>query len=320
MESILPRTLKRNSKVLGGMGGIYVKFKWKEMRLRDVLTVVAEIATILSLILAWVMYKEGQAANSSNAQAISSSPLLIGFVVVNAMMSVFLFVTISKSLFIYFSGKQYQLKRKFEAYAESKSQYIFSLHSQSENEANALISRTRTAIRNLDDRRAFDEDIYYMILFSLFNSADGDINVVSILDDNEWVDTPEEDEFLRVNLALSEQKRHLNRIFVIDESEVSTKLSNASIKSFLDADHSYIHLFVVFRNKLSRSIINDIGSGFIEFYRFVVACDIFADNEIRGTLVTDSAEVEHYNKIYMQLTEFYQPINQEFRDKYLLHI
>jgi hypothetical protein len=180
-----------------------------------------------------------------------------------------------------------------------------------------LLERTKKALKSLDDNLTFEEDIYYILLFSLFFAADGAINVVSILDENEWVDTPEEDEFLRVNLALAEKRIHLNRIFVVDSTEaVKTKLNTKSIQSFIEADHTYIHLFVVFRDKLSRNVINAIGSGFIEFYNFIVACDEFADNEIRGTLKTDSKQVEHYNKLYMKLTEYYQPLNQEFKQQY----
>ena len=93
-------------------------------------------------------------------------------------------------------------------------------------------------------------------------------------------------------------------------------INNKSIKSFIDADHTYVHLFVVFRNKLSRSLLNDIGSGFIEFYNFVVALDSFSDNEIRGKLEFENSGVDRYNKIYMKLCEFYTPLNQEFIQKY----
>jgi len=291
-----------------------MQFNWKEIKPRSILTVLAEIATILSLILAWIIYRDTQHTSTAPRQGLS--PIHLVFVVVNIVMFLCLSVKLIKGLIIYINGKQYQLSKKVDAFLKSTSKYMFDMKRRNENEYSALVERTKKALKNLDDNKTFDEDIYYMLLYSLFFSAAGSINVVSILDDNEWVDTPEEDEFLRVNLVLAEKRIHLNRIFVVDENEAAAKLNNKSIQSFLEADHTYIHLFVVFRDNLSRSLLNNIGSGFIEFYNFIVACDIFADNEIRGTLKTDSKEVELYNKYYMQLTEFYQPLNQEFRQRY----
>ena len=287
----------------------------KEIKPRNILTILAEIATILSLIMAWIIYRDSQAASTTDPEQ-SLNPVLLIFVLVNIVMFIFLSFSMIRSIFLRVHQKQHQLYKKFVSFSKSTSTYLFNMKQQKSAEYTAMIDRTKKALKNLDDNKAFDEDIYYMLLYSLFHEADGNINVVSILDDNEWVDTPEEDEFLRVNLALAEKRVHLNRIFVVDENEVVSKLNNKSIQSFLEADHTYIHLFVVFRNKLSRSLIYNIGSGFIEFYNFMVACDIFADNEIRGTLKTDSKEVELYNKIYMQLTEFYQPLNQEFKQQY----
>ena len=44
------------------------------------------------------------------------------------------------------------------------------------------------------------------------------------------------------------------------------------------------------------------------------------DREIFRRIIKENQEfikeVELYNKIYMQLTEFYQPLNQEFIQKY----
>ncbi|MDR1896843.1 MAG: hypothetical protein LBR10_08640 [Prevotellaceae bacterium] len=279
------------------------------------MTIIAEIATILSLFLARNLHLNSQKM-LPESPAGGINPVLLAFIIVNIVMFVFLSVTIIRALFIHINGKQYQLNRKFDAFSKSTSTYLFNLKQRNQSNYDKLIEKTKKALRNLDDNTAFDEDIYYMLLYSLFFSASGNINVVSVLDDNEWVDTEEEDEFLRVNLAVTEKKIHLNRIFVVDEIEAGNKLNNKSIQSFMEADHAYIHLFVVFREKLSRSLINNIGSGFIEFYNFIVACDIFADNEIRGTLKTGTREVEYYNKIYMQLTEFYQPLNQEFKQRY----
>lgn len=277
---------------------------------KNILAIVAEICTIFSLISAWIFFFKEQEPPTESTSYVD--PLLLFFVIVNSVMLVFLSTTIARGIVTYINGKKRRLLRKVNTYIDSDPIYLHQRRQCNCNEYEALIKRTKNASKKLDENKAFDEDVYYMLLYSLFFDAEETINVVSVLDDNEWVDTPEEDEFLRVNLKLSDKKVHLNRIFVVEENEIASKLCNKSIQSFIEADHSYIHLFVCLKNKLSRSVVNNIGSGFIEFYGFMVACDIFADNEIRGTIKADSAEVELYHKIYMQLTEYYQPLNQEF--------
>lgn len=293
-----------------------MKTNIKTLGIRNYLTIGAEIATILSLVLAWVMYQDSQkAVTDSDTNVPGFSPIIVFFVIVNVVMFSFLTFTIAKSLFIHFRGKSYCLKKKFKDYVQSESDYVHAL--KREKREKDICNRTTKALASLNQRTTFDEDIYYMLLYSLFYDAEGDINVVSILDDNEWVDTPEEDEFLKLNLAVADKKVHLNRIFVVEEKDIATKLNTKSIQSFIEADHAYIHLFVVFKEKLSRSIINNIGSGFIEFYNFVVACDIFEDDEIRGTLGFEKDKVDFYHKTYMRLSEFYTPLNQEFVNKHL---
>lgn len=293
-----------------------MKIKLQKIRPRNILTILAEIATIVSMVLAWSLSRNQNQQQANTNPTIG--PIIYVFIIVNVIMFVFLSVTILRSIIIHINGKQYLLQKMFESFVSSPSRYLTDMKRDRIEEYNKLIERTKRALTCLDDSQSFDEDVYYMLLYSLFYSANGAVNVVSILDDLEWIDTPEEDEFLRLNLALVEKKIHLNRIFVVDKADVAKKLNTKSIQSFLEADHTYIHLFVVFRDVLSRNLINDIGSGFIEFFGFIVACDIFADNIFRGILRPDPKEVERYNKLYMKLTEHYVPLNQEFKKLYFL--
>lgn len=287
----------------------------KKITLRSILTICAEVATIISCILAVYIFRTAQ---SETEAATSIKPVIILFSIVNIIMFITLSSAIGIVIYRKINGKAYKMAKKMDAFINSNSKYLFDLQAGNAQSKANLINKSKQAIKGLAQNKLFDEDVYYMILYSLFYSPEGNINVVSILDDNEWVQTPEEDEFLRVNLALAEKKVHLNRIFVVEESEVKEKLNNKSIQSFIEADHTYIHLFVVFKNKLSRGMLGNIAGGFIEFYNFVAACDIFQDQEIRGTIKYDKKEVELYNKIYMQLTQYYMPLNDDFKHKYFV--
>ena len=289
-------------------------FKWKSLKPRDLLTVGAEIATILTLILTWIMYKQ---AKNSETKTLIINPILILIIVVNCLLLLFFTISLIRSVFTRFHQKSYILGKKFEEFIASEPKYLLDLRGRDKEAEQKLLEKTKKALKGLDDNKAFDQDVYYMLLYTLFQTAQKNINVVSILAENEWVDTPEEDEFLRINLSVSEHKVHLNRIFVVNQKDVKEKLNTKSIKSFFAADRAYIHLFVVFVEKLTRNQINDIPSGFIVFDNFAVACDIFSDNEIRGTLKFDEKEIEFYNKTYMRLNEYFLPINKEFIDNFL---
>ncbi|MEY8236757.1 hypothetical protein AALA36_13675 [Lachnospiraceae bacterium 66-29] len=282
-----------------------------ELKFRNLVTLGAEIAAILSLLLNWLMY---QNTRNIEEQPKGVNTLVAISLAVNVVLLIFFTVILIRMLIVNLKGKKHSLENKFNSYVSSEPQY---LRVKTSEEKDSLLSKTKEAIKQIDESKAFDQDVYYMILYSLFHTAEGNINVVSILDDNEWVYTPEEDEFLRVNLSVSERRVHLNRIFVVNEADVKDKLNNNSINSFIEADHTYIHLFVVFRERLTRSLTNDIGSGYIDFDRYAVACDVFSDNEIRGTLKFDPKEVDRYYKNFMRLSEYYIPLNQEFKDKYL---
>ena len=282
----------------------------KTLDIKNGIAIGAEISTILTLILTWLMYQ--QSNNSAEGASISPVLLVVLLIVDVALILIFAGIII-RSLFIKTHKKPYQLEQKCKKYIESDSKYLSEL---SEKNKEILLGKMRKALKELDENKAFDQDVYYMLLYALFYSAQRNINIVSILDDNEWVDTPEEDEFLRVNLAVSERKVHLNRIFVVNRSDIKDKLNTASIRSFIQADHAYIHLFVVLIESLARNQLNDIASGFIVFDDFAVACDIFSDNEIRGTLKFDDREIEFYNKTYMRLNEYLHPINKEFLELY----
>src|SRR5699024_1818143 len=106
------------------------------------------------------------------------------------------------------------------------------------------------------------------------------------MDDAEWVDTLEERIYLEANLNVHEQKIHLKRIFIVSRNDAGRKLNVYQIRDFIQKKSQYIHLFIVFKEDLEDALLRDIGSGFIAFDDFTVACDVFWNNEIRVLLIS----------------------------------
>lgn len=283
----------------------------ERLSFRTVIAVAAEVSAVLTLMLTWWMYQESKKVE--NASTAVNTALVVTTTVSLLSLTILVFITI-RTLLKKVKNKSHTLNSYFSQYVNSDPAY---LRGKETTKKKALLQKTKIAIKKLDESKAFEQDVYYMILYALFTGVTDTINVVSILDDNEWVDTPEEDEFLRVNLAVKERKIHINRIFAVYKSDVARKLNTKSIQSFIEEDRTYLHLFVVFFDDLPRNIVNDIGSGYIDFAKFSVACDVFSDNEIRGYLKTDAVEVDRYYKNFMKLTGYYHPLNKEFEKKYL---
>lgn len=202
---------------------------------------------------------------------------------------------------------------KFDLYVGSNPEYLSNM---SHEKRKTLIEKTKGVLQNVNNYENLETDVYYMLLYTLFYTATENVWSASIMDDNEWVDTPEEDEYLKVNLNAVKKKIHLKRIFIISENEVNKKLNIPPIKKFIDMENMYLHLFVVFKEKLPESILCDIGSGFVAFDKFAIACDVFFDNEIRGSIIFDKGNIERYNRIFMTLDNYIVPINKEFVEKY----
>lgn len=206
-----------------------------------------------------------------------------------------------------------ELIEKFDLYVGSNPGYLSNIPHEKRNK---LIENTKKALQNVKNHGNLEPDVYYMLLYALFFTATGNVWSASIMDDNEWVVTPEEDEYLKVNLDAVKRKIHLKRIFIVSEDEVNKKLNIAPINTFIDMENTYLHLFVVFKEKLPEAILRDIGGGFVAFDKFAIACDIFFDNEIRGSIIFDKGNIERYNRIFMTLDNYIEPLNKEFVKKY----
>lgn len=283
----------------------------KKVSVRTFLTASAEIAAIVSCCFT--------AASYYKTKNIGKIPWHIGtFWYISLAVSIISLVILSYIIVLALSRKvkkhEYILKHKLTAYIKSDPEY---LRRKPKNDEQELLKKTRDAIKKLEENITFEQDVYYMLLYMLFHTANRNINVVSILAENEWIDTPEEEEFLRVNLAVVDRKIHLNRVFVVNEADVKKKLDKKSIKSFIEADETYMHLFVVFREDLSDNMQNSIGSGYIDFEDGITVCDEFSRKEIRGKLIMNKGDVEAYHTTFMSLSQYYRPINKEFIQKYL---
>lgn len=209
-------------------------------------------------------------------------------------------------------------KRKIIAYfdkyqkTELGKQYITNNHINS-----ARIKKVYSSMKELVKNKKteeLDSDIYYLYLFSLLTGAEKRIWAISVMGDEEWVDTSEETEFQRLNMLAAERKDgipiRVQRIFLVDENTVSKLKTTTNVVAQIKSPH--LHTYIVNQNDISVNLLREIGSGFLAFDEYAVAEDVFAVDDIRGKLFTDTKTIKRYEHYFTQLKTHAREINADF--------
>ena len=119
----------------------------------------------------------------------------------------------------------------------------------------------------------------------------------------EWADTPEEREFLEVNLKAAENGASITRIFVFNQDRLTSARENPGIHKHGVKSRNGLNGFVVDRSKVERTApaaFKQAGQGFIIVNRKHVIVDHFENNEARGYVTFEPAEVAKYIDAYEQ--------------------
>lgn len=216
---------------------------------------------------------------------------------------------------IYLNNKNtraYKIREYFESYIEGNKNYF------KDEQHNALVEKTMTSINTLIKKGAtktLESDIYYQYLFSLLSGATRRIWATSIMGEEEWVDSPEECEFLKLNLEASTRKVLVERIFIVKESSIKQMLSTPAVIKQINKRNDYLKVYIVIEEKLRSkkpNLLTDVGSGFLAFDDFAIAIDVFEDSYIRGILSLDIETIDRFNRIFTNLRDFASPLDMEF--------
>ena len=167
------------------------------------------------------------------------------------------------------------------------------------------------AIRNLTELHhsqktpILQELEFYQWLKKEFVEADENtvFEIVSMDEELEWADTPEEHEFLEVNLQAAKNGATITRIFVFDNDRLESARENKAIYQHRANARSGLNGFVAERTRLKRAAptaFEQAGQGFIIINRKRVIVDRFENNEARGYVTFDPSEVAKYIDTYEQ--------------------
>ncbi len=159
-----------------------------------------------------------------------------------------------------------------------------------------------------------DSDIYYLYLFSLLTGAEKRIWAISVMGDDEWVNTPEEIEFQRLNILTAERKDvvpiRVERIFLVNDTSIRKLKSTNNVVEQIN--NAYLNTYIVKQDNIDINLAREIGNGFLAFDDYAVAVDVFADEDIRGKLFIDKKTISRYERYFTRLKEHASEINATF--------
>lgn len=136
-------------------------------------------------------------------------------------------------------------------------------------------------------------------------SASTTFEIVSMDEDLEWTDTPEEKEFLEANIQAAKNGASITRIFVFNKDRMASARENYGIYQHRVNARSGLNGFVVDRSTIQKkapSAFRQAGQGFIMVNRQRVIVDVFEDGEARGYVTFEPSEVAKYIDAYEQFS------------------
>ena len=206
----------------------------------------------------------------------------------------------------------------FENY-ESKQggSYLFNLQNKEEK-----LIKFKSSIKDLikdEKTNILDSDIYYLYLFSMLNGANMRIWATSIMGVEEWNESPEETEFLRLNILASTNNVLVERIFIVEKDNIQNMLNIPSVIKQIETRNDYFKTYIIVQEDLKEKkpeLLTDVGSGFLAFDDYAVASDVLAVSEIRGKLFLDDGNISWYNLLFTNLRDFTKPLDEKFVEEY----
>ena len=175
-------------------------------------------------------------------------------------------------------------------------------------------------LREKNDSGYLESKLYYLYIFALLHGATKRVWAVSL--GGEWIDTPEEIEFLRMNFEVAKKQIEFERFFVISKDELPILLSSKPVLEQITFRNSFFKTYIAFKEDLdevSPDLYRSLGQGFLAFDDFAVADDRFQNEIARGYIFTGQDICMDFSLKFSKLRDFAHPLDKSFWNKYKNH-
>lgn len=168
-------------------------------------------------------------------------------------------------------------------------------------------------LKSKRDTGYLESRLYYLYIFALLHGASKRVWAVSL--GGEWIDTPEEKEFLRMNFEVARKQIEFERFFVISKAELPTLLTSEPVLKQIKFRNSFFKTYIAFKEDMdavSPDIYRALGQGFLAFDDFAVADDRFQNDVARGYIFTGKDICKDFSLKFSKLRDFSRPLDKEF--------
>lgn len=159
-------------------------------------------------------------------------------------------------------------------------------------------------ILKLNDER---EDGYKWLYSCLENLNKNDnLMAISFCNENEWNDSPEEEEWTKLNLDSLNRGVIMKRVFVYPDKYKHLLLENKSIKKFKNSKKTNLEVNFISMNTIKKVLKNEmdmIYPGILVFNNEIAYKDVVGNDDMRGFVISDKKSIEHFKKIYMKIVK-----------------
>ena len=172
-------------------------------------------------------------------------------------------------------------------------------------------------LKEKHDTGYLESRLYYLYIFALLHGASKRVWAVSL--GGEWIDTPEEKEFLRMNFEVAKRQIEFERFFVISKTELPALLESEPVLKQIEFRNTFFKTYIAFKEDMdavSPDIYRALGQGFLAFDDFAVADDRFQNDVARGYIFTGQDICKDFSLKFSKLRDFSQPLDKFFLDKY----
>lgn len=159
-----------------------------------------------------------------------------------------------------------------------------------------------------------EEPDFYSWLFQTFDSATrgSTIRIVSMNEDLEWTDTPQEKKFFGCNVSAAKRGVRIERIFFFDKQGLGKSRDNQYIYAHRQGNIPNLigrRVEATSFRQTAQTAVRDAGQGFILVDKKFVIVDVFSsDGKARGYVTFHEAEVAKYVQTFDRFSSLAFPL------------
>jgi len=174
---------------------------------------------------------------------------------------------------------------------------------------NNILNDTLEALKQInieDQQKILSHSNYYNRLFDAFEKMNSgkEIYAVSFLNEEEWIDSPQEKRLWDETLESSKKGIKTFRVFIASKEQMEKYLDNPKVYNHFDNRINNLEGYFIEKALLTKKepkLLEEAGSGFIVFADDYAFTDKIIDGELNGRKYSSNFIISNLKRIYNEL-------------------